>query len=154
MAGAAKKYRHSGHCRFNIPRGGSQGWALIARDEASSSHPRLLFMGLALHGVSAPEQEIHLLARLLAVRRRSGAALYPNVIEPPAQLLAGLEERHPFSSTGTAIDPSTNPLRGIGAAGELYPAREPLTAASKVGALPQTPPGAEPLDLNTYARFR
>ena len=25
---------------------------------------------------------------------------------------------------------------------------------SKVGALPQTPPGAEPLDLNTYARFR
>jgi hypothetical protein len=27
-------------------------------------------------------------------------------------------------------------------------------AASKVGALPQTPPGAEPLDLNTHARFR
>ena len=50
--------------------------------------------------------------------------------------------------------PSTNPLRGIGAAGELYPAREPLTAASKVGALPQTPPGAEPLDLNAYACFR
>ena len=94
MAGAAKKYRQLGHCRFSMPGGGSQGWALIARDEASSSHPRLLFMGLALHGVSAPEQEIHLLARLLAVRRRSGAVLYPNVIEPPAQLLAGLEERH------------------------------------------------------------
>ena len=96
MAGAAKKYRQLGHCRFSMPGGGSQGWALIARDEASSSHPRLLFMGLALHGVSAPEQEIHLLARPLAVRRRSGAALYPNVIEPPAQLLAGLEERHPL----------------------------------------------------------
>jgi hypothetical protein len=38
---------------------------------------------------------------------------------------------------------------------ELYPAPEPLTdEASKVGALPQTPPGAEPLDLNTCARFR
>jgi hypothetical protein len=29
-----------------------------------------------------------------------------------------------------------------------------LLKQSKVGALPQTPPGAEPLDLNTYARFR
>ena len=39
--------------------------------------------------------------------------------------------------------------------GELYSAPKPLTdEASKVGALPQTPPGAEPLDLNTYARFR
>jgi hypothetical protein len=38
---------------------------------------------------------------------------------------------------------------------ELCPAPEPLTdEASKVGALPQTPPGAEPLDLNTCARFR
>ena len=38
---------------------------------------------------------------------------------------------------------------------ELYPAPEPLTdEASKVGALPQTPPGAEPLDLNTCPRFR
>jgi hypothetical protein len=38
---------------------------------------------------------------------------------------------------------------------ELYPASELLTdEASKVGALPQTPPGAEPLDLNTCARFR
>ena len=55
----------------------------------------------------------------------------------------------------TGLDPSTNPLRGIGAAGEFYAAPEPLTdEASKVGALPQTPPGAEPLDLNTYARFR
>jgi hypothetical protein len=55
----------------------------------------------------------------------------------------------------SGIHPSTNPLRGIGAAGELHSAREPSTdAASKVGALPQTPPGAEPLDLNTYARFR
>jgi hypothetical protein len=38
---------------------------------------------------------------------------------------------------------------------ELYPAPEPSTdEASKVGALPQTPPGAEPLDLNTCAGFR
>ena len=38
---------------------------------------------------------------------------------------------------------------------ELYPAPEPLTdEARKVGALPPTPPGAEPLDLNTCARFR
>jgi hypothetical protein len=38
---------------------------------------------------------------------------------------------------------------------ELCPASELLTdEASKVGALPQTPPGAEPLDLNTCARFR
>jgi hypothetical protein len=51
--------------------------------------------------------------------------------------------------------PSTNPLRGIGVVCGAYPAPEPLTdEASKVGALPQTPPGAEPLDLNTYARFR
>ena len=36
-----------------------------------------------------------------------------------------------------------------------YPAPEPLTdEASKVVALPQTPPGAEPPDLNTCARFR
>ena len=55
----------------------------------------------------------------------------------------------------TGLRPSTNPLRGIGAADGLYPAPEPVTGeASKVGALPQTPPGAEPLDLNTYARFR
>ena len=51
--------------------------------------------------------------------------------------------------------PCTNPLRGIGVVCGAYPAPEPLTdEASKVGALPQTPPGAEPLDLNTYARFR
>ena len=38
---------------------------------------------------------------------------------------------------------------------ELYPAPEPSTdEARKVGALPQTPPGAEPLDLHTCARFR
>jgi hypothetical protein len=55
----------------------------------------------------------------------------------------------------SAIDSCTNPLRGIGAAGALYPAPEPLTnEVSKVGTLPQTPPGAEPLDLNTHARFR
>src|SRR5208283_4670856 len=67
-----------------------------------------------------------------------------------------VDSRH-FRSVGhaTPLRPSTNPLRGIGAAGELYSAPEPLTdEASKVGALPQTPPGAEPLDLNTYARFR
>jgi len=55
----------------------------------------------------------------------------------------------------SALRPCTNPLRGIGVVCGAYPASEPLTdEASKVGALPQTPPGAEPLDLNTYARFR
>jgi hypothetical protein len=34
--------------------------------------------------------------------------------------------------------------------GWVRPGSEPSTdEASKVGALPQTPPGAEPLDLNT-----
>ena len=54
-----------------------------------------------------------------------------------------------------SLRPCTNPLRGIGVVCGTYPAPEPLTdEASKVGALPQTPPGAEHLDLNTYARFR
>ncbi len=44
---------------------------------------------------------------------------------------------------------------GLVLRGELYPGPEPLTdEASKIGALPQTPPGAEPLDLDTYTRFR
>jgi len=49
----------------------------------------------------------------------------------------------------TVLDPSTNPLRGIGVASELprIPHRCPLKQ-SKIGALPQTPPGAEPLDLD------
>ena len=39
---------------------------------------------------------------------------------------------------------------GLVLCAEHNPAPEPLTdEASKVGALPQTPPGAEPLDLNT-----
>ena len=43
------------------------------------------------------------------------------------------------------IHPSTNPLRGIGVVCGAYPAPEPLTdEASKVGALPQTPPGRSP----------
>ena len=65
--------------------------------------------------------------------------------------------KRPFRirSIGAALRPCTNPLRGIGVVCGAYPAPEPLTdEASKVGALPQTPPGAEPLDLNTYARFR
>jgi hypothetical protein len=54
------------------------------------------------------------------------------------------------SRRSAAVLPCTNPLRGIGVVCGAYPAPEPLTdEASKVGALPQTPPGAEPLDLNT-----
>jgi hypothetical protein len=37
----------------------------------------------------------------------------------------------------SAWRPCTNPLHGIGAAGELYPAPEPPMKQSKVGALPQ-----------------
>jgi hypothetical protein len=61
----------------------------------------------------------------------------------------------PAPRTNDRSAPCTNLLRGIGSVGGAYPAPEPLTGeASKVEALPQTPPGAEPLDLNTYARFR
>jgi hypothetical protein len=56
-----------------MPGIGSQGWALIARDEASSSHPRLLFMGPALHGAPEPEQE----ARSVARRRLFDAPFFP-----------------------------------------------------------------------------
>ena len=68
--------------------------------------------------------------------------------------LAGLPPKAAVLLPATSR-PCTNPLRGIGVVCGAYPAPEPLTdAASKVGALPQTPPGAETLDLNTYARFR
>jgi hypothetical protein len=59
------------------------------------------------------------------------------------------------SSAGSASRPCTNPLRGIGVVCGTYPAPEPLTGeASKVVSLPQTPPGAERLDVNTDAHFR
>ena len=69
---------------------------------------------------------------------------------------------HPLPCSGRSLDRQSPTLivcnarfAGLVLRGELYPAPEPLTdEASKVGALPQTPPGAEPLDLNTCARFR
>jgi hypothetical protein len=68
-------------------------------------------------------------------------------VEAPTKPRRMRSRRFPFKS---AVRPCTNPLRGIGAVDGAYPAPELLTdAASKVGALPQTPPGAEPLDLNT-----
>ena len=70
-------------------------------------------------------------------------------------MMAKGRRRSALIAPGSALRPRTNPLRGIGVVCGAYPASEPLTdEASKVGALPQTPPGAEPLDLNTYARFR
>jgi hypothetical protein len=90
-------------------------------------------LGLGHSGGNA----VQLIVRLRSVRR--------SIQEPDIQL------RLPSA----ASRPCTNPLRGIGVVCGADPAPEPLTdEASKVGALPQTPPGAEPLDLNTYARFR
>ena len=55
--GAAKKYRHTGHCRFTMPGSGSQGWALIALTTASGPlvgaavSRRFLFMSAFLPSV-------------------------------------------------------------------------------------------------------
>ena len=71
---------------------------------------------------------------------------------------AGALSRQPIQRSGAEgsrrVEERTR-YAGLVLRDELYPAPEPLTdEASKVGALPQTPPGAEPLDLNTCARFR
>ena len=61
----------------------------------------------------------------------------------------------PLISTPILLAEERTRYAGLVLRDELYPAPEPLTdEARKVGALPQTPPGAEPLDLNTCARFR
>jgi hypothetical protein len=46
-----------------MPGGGSQDWALIAREVASSSHPARWFMACGVHGAPEPEQEAHGVAR-------------------------------------------------------------------------------------------
>ena len=52
-----------------MPGGGSHGPALTAREVASSSHPRLWFMGPALHGAREPEQETRHRAEALSAHQ-------------------------------------------------------------------------------------
>ena len=94
-------------------------------------------------------QRISMLSRKFRYGFRTGS--WPDVMA----LSTGVVPLRTGKSGMSGFHPCTNPLRGVGAVGELYSAPEPLAdAASKVGALPQTPPGTEPLDLNAYARFR
>ena len=68
-----------------MPGGGSQGWALTAREVASSSHPRLWFMA---RGVTRRP-------RAGTRDRLSGVVLHPTAIEPAAL-------RRSFSFHGSA----------------------------------------------------
>ena len=99
--------------------------------------------------VSCHAEQISTPSRKFRYGFRTGS--WPDVMA----LSTGVVPLRTGKSGMSGFHPCTNPLRGVGAVGELYSAPEPLAdAASKVGALPQTPPGTEPLDLNAYARFR